>query len=204
MHRERSRANRAALVRAGAGSIAPGRACPVVATIGCRSRMLCSPVCRLVPPWMVRQGSPSVHETAPRTYRQVASCQDIQSMMRPLASRESTRVPWIDPIVRTSASIHGSLSGRTASGPAAAVMHCASRSIVHVHGICATAAVPAASGTTRSDRRDHARLAVGRTSRLDAFRPGSRTASQLEPLPTAERQCPKSHRNPRRASDAFP
>ena len=48
------------------------------------------PVARHTPPCTVRQGSPSVHATAPRAYRQAASCQLIQSSTRPCASSEST------------------------------------------------------------------------------------------------------------------
>src|SRR5688500_266440 len=101
----RSRANSAALVSAGAGSIEPGRACPVLATIGCSSMMLWRPRLRLIPPWIVRQVSPRVQATAPRTYRQTASCQLIQSRMRPVESRDRTRVPWMSPEVLTSASM---------------------------------------------------------------------------------------------------
>ena len=60
MHRWASRANRAGLVRFGVGSIARERAWPRAAMIGCRSMPLCRPLKRLVPPWMCRQGSPSV------------------------------------------------------------------------------------------------------------------------------------------------
>ena len=90
-HRCWSRANSAWLVSAGVGSSACGRACPRAAMIGCSSIRLRSPVTRLVPPCTVRQGSPRVHATAPRAYRQVASCQLIQSSTRPCASSESRR-----------------------------------------------------------------------------------------------------------------
>ena len=66
MHSWASRAKRAWLVRFGVGSIARERAWPRAAMIGCRSMPLCRPLKRLVPPWMCRQGSPSVQATASR------------------------------------------------------------------------------------------------------------------------------------------
>ena len=92
-HRPWSRANSAGLVSAGVGSSACGRACPRAAMIGCSCTMLCSPLARHVPPWISRQGSPRVQATAPRAYRQVASCQLIQSSARPWASSPSRRRP---------------------------------------------------------------------------------------------------------------
>ena len=92
-HRCWSRANSAWLVSAGVGSSACGRAWPRAAMIGCSWTMLCSPLARQMPPWISRQGSPRVQATAPRAYRQVASCQLIQSRARPCASRPSRRRP---------------------------------------------------------------------------------------------------------------
>src|SRR6185312_10625227 len=101
----RSRAKSATLVSAGAGSIAAGRAWPVEATIGCSVSVDCKPVRRLMPPWIVRHGSPRVQATAPRTYKHTASCQLIQSRMRPVESRDRTRVLWMSPEAFTSESM---------------------------------------------------------------------------------------------------
>src|SRR5690606_18254955 len=86
-----SRATSAVLVSAGVGSSAWARAWPRAAMIGCSGCTLRWPLSRLVPPCTTRQGSPSVQATAPRAYRQVASCQLIQSSTRPWASSESRR-----------------------------------------------------------------------------------------------------------------
>src|SRR5690606_22308157 len=91
MHRCWSRAKSALLVSAGVGSSARALAWPRAATMGWSSTTLRAPVARLVPPRTARQGSPRVQATAPRTYRQVASCQLIQSSARPWASRASRR-----------------------------------------------------------------------------------------------------------------
>src|SRR5215467_8750510 len=56
-------------------------------------------------PWIVRHGPPRVQATAPRTYKQTASCQLIQSRMRPVESRDRTRVLWMSPEARTSESM---------------------------------------------------------------------------------------------------